>query len=254
MPDLQLSFIEVVNRLKFLNFVKTTSEDQRESRLKGKFKHLCGRIYSQYKDQYSPNGHLVKPFKIPSDWQVTVMIDFHLAIEQAVGFYTVDPMGRKYLIDEIWQKLLIPDVAHEIIRKKRQMGWRIDKCYIDPFSKGDDKIAQSRLGQVESAYEIIRKILLKEDIILDVADKAKTSGILLVQEALEGIAGMPTFFVFDHCRRFRYEIKKYIWKDGYPIDEDDHMMENTYRYLITKPRYVSRESLTCKQEPVLGIV
>lgn len=240
------SFESLTDNLKSFRFIRDTSEEKRDSRLLGKFKCLVGRVYKDYKDMHSPLGHLLKPFKVPVDWPVVAMLDFHLAEPQAIGFYAIDTVGRKYVIGEVWKNLNPRQLADEIIRAKKEKTWRIEKAYIDPLSKGDSKSLKNRFGCVEDTFDIIKRALTPHEILFDVAEKDKKSGIVNVQTELSGVNGLPALFVFDDCARHRFEFKRYTYEDGKPIDKDDHMMENLYRYTLTAPKYISLEDANPK--------
>ena len=130
--------------------------------------------------------HTCEEFKIPTDWPIVPMIDFHPCIEQAVGFYAVDKPGWKYVVDEIWEHLSPEEIADEIIRRKISNAWRIERVFIDPYSKGDNKMMTNRMPNLQNAYSIIESKLMAHGILLDVALKDKSSGIANVKTWLMG--------------------------------------------------------------------
>lgn len=175
-------------------------------------------------------------FKIPTDFPVVAMIDYHACIEQAVGFYAFDKPGYKYVIDEIWEKLIPApeEIADEIIRRKIANGWRLESAYIDPFSVGAHKMVQNRGVNLQDAFSVIEARLSRHDIVLYIADKDKKSGIENVRGWLKGVNGLPTLRIFKKCKRHIYEMKKWELDDnGKPADKDDHMCENIYRVSLT---------------------
>ena len=145
------------------------------------------------------------------------MIDFHPCIEQAVGFYAVDKPGWKYVVDEIWEHLSPEEIADEIIRRKISNAWRIERVFIDPYSKGDNKMMTNRMPNLQNAYSIIESKLMAHGILLDVALKDKSSGIANVKTWLMGQNKMPSLKIFKKCKRHIYEMKKWeIDENGNP--------------------------------------
>lgn len=226
-------------------------ENTRKARLEGEWYSGQGKVF----DEFNYDLHTCDEFKIPTDYPVVAMIDFHPCIEQAVGFYAVDKPGWKYVIDEIWEHLSPEEIADEIIRRKAANAWRLDRVFIDPYSKGDNKMMTNRMPNLQDAYTIIKHRLMLHGILLDVAIKDKNSGIANVKKWLMGANKMPSLKIFKKCTRHIYEMKK-LQKDenGKPEDKDDHMVENIYRYSLTGTQYTDPQVFKRKFEPTMAAV
>ena len=235
---------ELINKLKILRFIKDIDPSEVPSRIFGEFKSLVGRILKEY----DRDIHVIKTFKIPTDWPVTAMIDLHLNKEQAVGFYAVDKTERRYVIEEIWEHLSPEETADVIIREKKRNSWRLDYAEIDPLAKGDSAYIKNRLGdEAKDSFNIIFEKLLAHGIILTVSSKDKDSGIRNLQNWLSGPNKMPSLFFFDSLQSANggyghlFEILRWVYdENGKPIKLNDHFMEILYRYtlkgvLYTKP-------------------
>lgn len=244
-------YILLCQRLKSLRFVKDCSEENRETRLKGKPKSLIGKIYSDFKAQYSPFGNLVKAFKVPTDWPVVAMIDWHPAERQAIGFMAVDQLNRDYTVDEVWEHLGNEEIADEVIRRK-QAGMRISKAYIDKLSKGDTKGNRNRWGNETSSFMIIEKRLRKHGIVLHEQSRARDSGVKIIKSKLSQPNKIPCFFVFDTCKRHQFEVKRYIYTDGKYPDTDDHFMQNWYAYAMVGLKYTPVVNAKAKYETAVA--
>jgi hypothetical protein len=71
-----------------------------------------------------------------------------------------------------------------------------------------------------------------------VASKDKESGIQNIKTWLRGPNGMPTVYIFDTCERHFFEVQRWVFDDnGKPMKENDHFMENFYRYTLTGAKY-----------------
>ncbi len=225
-----------ISKLKILKFIKDIDPSDVPPRVFGQFKSLVGRVLKEF----DTNIHVVKPFLIPTDWPVTVMIDFHLSTPQAVSYWAVNKQDIHWCIAETWKNLNADGIADDIIRKMKFYGWKIEDAFIDPLSKGDTAYMRNALGSdIQDTYSQIEEKLSEHGITLHIASKDKESGIKNLQSWLKGVSGLPTMFVFDDCDRFKFEVMRWTFDDnGKPAkDGYDHMMENAYRYTLTGAKY-----------------
>ena len=147
------------------------------------------------------------------------------------------------------------EIADEIIRRKIANAWRIERVFIDPYSKGDNKMMTNRMPNLQDAYSIINNKLMAHGILLDVALKDKSSGIANIKTWLMGANKMPSLKIFKKCKRHTYEMKKLeIDENGKPEDKDDHMVENIYRYSLTGTVWSDPQMFTKKIEIPLAAV
>lgn len=228
------SLHENISKLKILKFIKDIDPADVPPRVFGQFKSLVGRVLKQF--DYTV--HAVKPFKVPTDWPVTVMIDFHLSTPQAISYWAVNKQDIHYCVKETWQNLSAAEIADDIIRKKLAV-FRIENAFIDPLSKGDTAYVRNMLGSdIKDAFSTIYDKLGEHGITLRVASKDKDSGVKNVQEWLRGPNGLPTCYVFNDCDRHLFEVQRWVFDEhGKPIKENDHFMENWYRYSLTGAKY-----------------
>jgi len=231
-----LDKIEKLVELKILKFVKDIDPADVPPRVFGQFKSLVGRVLKEF----DSNIHLIKPFEVPTDWPVTVMIDFHLSVPQAINYFAVNRQDIHYLIHEVFKNLSAEEIADDIIRMKKSKAWNIKRVFIDPLSKGDTSYMRNQLGtNIRDTYSIIEEKLSHHGITLYVASKDKESGIKNIQTMLKGVNGLPTLYIFDNCERWIFEVHRWVFDDdGKPAkDGFDHMQENTYRYSLTGTTY-----------------
>ena len=220
------------SKLKILKFIKDIDPADVPPRVFGQFKSLVGRVLKQFDD----NIHMIKPFDVPTNWPVTVMIDFHLSKPQAVSYWAVNKQDVHYCIREVWKNLSAEEIADDIIRCLKGFAWKIENVFIDPLSKGDTSYMKNMLGSnIRDSFSIIEEKLAEHGITLYVASKDKDSGIKNIQTWLKGVNGLPTCYLFDTCERHLYEVGRWVFDDqGKPSkDSDEHFMENWYRYTLT---------------------
>lgn len=225
---------EEIAKLRILKFIKDIDPDDVPPRVFGHFKSLVGRVLKEFND----NIHVIEPFKAPTDWVITPMIDFHLSKPQAVSYWAVNKQEIHYCIAEVWQNISADEIADDIIRRKLA-GWRIEDAFIDPLSKGDTAYVKNMLGtNVQDSFSIIHDKLSHHGMTLHVATKDKDSGIKNIQSWLKGVNGLPTCYIFNTCERHLFEVKRWVFdEDMKPAKENDHFMENWYRYTLTGASY-----------------
>jgi hypothetical protein len=225
-----------VSKLKILKFIKDIEPEDVPPRVFGEFKSLVGRVLKDF----DYNMHVIKPFDVPANWPVTVMVDFHLSTPQAISYWAVDERDMHYCVGETWEHYSADQIADDIIKKIRTKGWKIKEAFIDPLSKGDTQYILNRLGSDQrDTFSILYDRLLEHGITLMVGSKDKESGVKNMQTWLRGPNNMPTVFLFETCTRHIYEVQRWVWDDkGKPSkDASDHFMENWYRYTLAGVRF-----------------
>lgn len=215
-------------------------ENEKIPRIQGGWINLIGLVWPGFK----PDTHIIDDFRIPTDWPVVPLIDFHPAKPQAISFYSTDPQQRWYVIDEIWSHMPAEQTADEIIRAKMSNAWKITDAFIDPLSKGDVAYIKQRGIEIEDAYTVIKERLWRHGIDLHVATKDKSSGIVNVEKLLLGPNNLPLLFFFRSLvnkikdEGHIWEIQRWTYdEDQKPKDENDHFMENLYRMTLTGIKY-----------------
>ena len=220
--------------LKMEKFLKDVDEDERPTRFLGCFKSLVGLICKEFEEDVN----VIDDFKVPTDWPVVAGIDLHLKLKMAIGFYATDKPGNDYVIGEVWENLDPLGVADAIIRFKKLYSLDLNGAFIDPLAKGDSAYVKNRLGEVEDSYTIIERRLASAGIELIAGSKDKNSGIRNIRNGLKGVNKRPTLFILRKCVRHIFEIKRWVYdEDETPKKENDHMMENLYRYTLFGNKY-----------------
>lgn len=116
------------------DFASKLTEDEKEARLHGRFKHLSGLIYKELK----PSIHFIEPFDIPKDWTRYCAMDYHSRMPCAMVWIAVDPKGTCYVYDELWIDKTVKDIAEVI--KAKENGDTIRARFIDSISATPDRI------------------------------------------------------------------------------------------------------------------
>lgn len=212
------------------SFEATLNEEEKEARLKGKQLQYQGLVYKEFSWANhvltsAPEGwrDLQTP---PADWNIHVSMDVHAQTPNAFVFLAVSPLGTCVVYDAIFLRTTIDDMA-SIVKTRLEGRWsQLRRLIIDPIAYQTDPVHRTSI-----ATELKRRGLW----MLQPAAKAKASGIIKFKSVL---ATPNQFFVTSPCKRWLWEIQRYIFdKENQPRDADDHMMEATYRLFLPHPLY-----------------
>lgn len=232
-------------------YLAELSDEERETRRHGIPLQFAGLVYKQYSDAV----HMMQ--RVPNGWDdydqpsleetVYVYMDPHPQTPTHVMFVCVGVDGRRYIFNELWTRDNSTEIARsirKIIGARQVMWYKGDPCMFN-----EDKMSGTCWASD----------FAQEGIFFERAIKDPSRGIKEAQKALETFDhnGMPTWMVSPYCKRFRWEIKRFHWKDGEnkPVDKDDHAMENFYRAVLDKPQYVKRnddDDKEIKDAPIDG--
>lgn len=224
------------------------TEEDKQARVYGKFQHLTGLVFKTF----TRKVHMKKPFlPKPADFMVMELLDPHPRNPDAVQWVAIDPKGRKFVIDELFEKFSsVEEMAYKIKQKGSQ--YRIVRRKADPSawtpasSDRSDVTLASRLAELGLFYTQ--------------ASKQRTMGIQLIQDALfyqaNEVNGQleyqqePMLYVFESCPRTIWEFEHWQYNEysgkgadkkdqsERPQDKDDHMMENLGRALLDEPSFI----------------
>lgn len=225
-------------------FSKTLRPEEREARLKGIPSYMSGLVLPEF----NRNKH-VRPVakKVPLDWVLDIMIDFHPSKPWAVLFKATDKRGFHYVIDEIWESGSWKAIGEEIVRRIKRLGLRVNVIGIDPLAKGDKN---SDL-QEESVFDKMADLFAAYDYSLHVASKDKEGGIHILRDLLETENEMTALFIWNKCKRTVYEAEGWMYDDqGRPQKKDDDMMECLYRLCLLNTEWVPLDDEDDYEKPI----
>lgn len=189
------------------------TEEMKEARLYGRFRHLAGRVYKEFDEAV----HVIPESKLPEkrNWPVWFVLDPADRREQHGIWFTVDPMGTMYVFDEYVQKGTIAETSKNIL--KREIAMRIDPLQVirilDP-NKGNTPSAVTGLKLVD---EFARHAVY---FLADVNDD-QTLGHLAVSERLHWDKTKPLsstnapklYFVKEKTKNTVKQLLSYVWDD-----------------------------------------
>lgn len=201
-----------------------------DARKYGKFSEGAGLVYPEFDESV----HVIRPFKIPPEWQEVISIDPGLHNPLSAHWYCVDWDGNIYVVAEHFASGKDIDFHAAAIKAiSAKLGWKTD-------SKGrisaliDSAANQRTLASSKSVAELFcdRGITVNANVNKDVF-----AGISRVKTFLKRDNGEPDIYIFDNCVNMISEFKTYFWASGdVPVKRDDHCMDELRYFIMSRPK------------------
>lgn len=214
-------------------FEDSLTDDEKQCRLYGLDLSLAGLVYKEF----DWDKHVLKTpplgwsaySKPPKLYTVHLRIDPHPQTPHAVLFCAVAPGGQLFFYDEIFEQTSIKNLTSMIY--SRLHGNYLASVCCDPFAWINSPTGATIAEEFANCGLLVEK-----------ATKDLRGGIIAVKEALS----KPGYLNFSpHLRETLWEFTHYSWdKENKPIDKDDHMMENLYRFVIDRINFVDTSRFT----------
>jgi phage terminase large subunit len=219
------------------------SEDRIKREIMGSFDAFEGMVYHEFRRDI----HVVKPFRIPDNWERHIRIDHGYRNPAAVVFSAISPDGEVYVYREMYEReWLINELVQGNRKEKKigiaqriQQGEKFTTAKIDPSTKARRGAtgASDFDEYVKHWPETFPPLgLAKNDVQVGI-DRVKS--YLKVHPKLK----RPMLFIFDTCTNLLEEITTYRYpnlkpnqegkraENEKPIKVDDHALD-ALRYLI----------------------
>ena len=206
------------------DFESRLTEDEKEARIHGKFRHLVGRVYKEF----DPAIHLLdqRPEDLfGKDWKhypVYFVLDPHDRRPHCGIWAKVDPFGTIYVFAEIEHKATVKDLSKEILKREILMGIKSSEVHriLDP-NKGRTPTAVTGLRLVDdfAKHAVYFTTSVNDDIIM---------GHLAVAEKLMwdkryplDMTNKPKLFFFREGTKSTVRmIQSYVWDDWKGSEKD----------------------------------
>ena len=201
--------------------------EERDARIFGMYRHLSGRIYPQFSDK---NIQEIEP---EEKWPIWEGIDPHAAKPHAWMQVAIDPNGRLIIFNEIFEKIIISELAEKIV-KKREIDTdnpfmdkrRVLGCVLDTPGKiggwdGED-----------SPVDILKRHGIST--IIPSKHGKKDEWIQTIQYLLD----CGKIIVHPRCKRVIREFNSYRRSaKGDIVKEDDDMMDILGYIIMQNPKF-----------------
>lgn len=214
------------------------TDDEKEARLHGRFKHLSGVIYKNF----DPAVHVISAEKVRIDsrWPVYFVLDPADRRPHHGIWARVDPFNNIYIIDEIVFKGTILDTSKEILKRE---------LYNKIVSNDVIRILDPNKGETPSAVSGLK---LKEEFakhavyFLTNVNDDLTLGHLAVSERLSYDKEKPLsstnhpklFFVKESTKECVRQLQLYVWDDWIGRSKDNRSAKE-------KPKDVHKDMPDC---------
>ena len=194
-------------------FSESLSEEEKEARLHGKFRHLSGLVFKEF----DPEIHIWHNPKAAKHWTTYFAIDPHPRTPTACLWLSVDEQDQLYVVDELWlPEMTAGEIANAI--KSQEVNHPSRFKYIDPAMDKDNELA--------GGFNI-RRELMKYGVACSRANNDFDYGVGKIREALRPRfiplfnTSIPRLRIAAHCKHLIYEFQHYIW-DEYTMRPEDH--------------------------------
>lgn len=194
-------------------FEENLTEDEKEARLHGRFKHLVGRVYKNFDTAIHVLSE--KNVKLDKRWPVYFVLDPADRRPHHGLWARVDPFGTVYIVDELVYKGTILECSKEILKREILNGIQPSEVIriLDP-NKGETPSAVSglKLKQEFAKHAVYFTTKVNDDV---------TLGHLAVAERLGYDKSKPVsatnhpklFFIKENTRECVRQLMSYVWDD-----------------------------------------
>ena len=176
---------------------------------------------------------------IKPDWIIDISIDYHPSKEIYILFMATTPYDIKYIIHEIispyGERMGLEWMQKVIIDTIKKYNLRINRICIDPLSKG--------FGEGITVYDKLSDYLASFGYPLEVANKNKDDGIIMLNDLLNNKGGTPRLYFYTDALpksmrqikgwRFEYNDKR----EAKAAKVDDDAPECLYRLALLDTKY-----------------
>lgn len=201
------------------------SADEASMRIDGNFKFLSGLVYREFIKEYSPEGHLVKPFRVPRHWPRFRAIDWGNAHPTVCLWGAIDQDEVLYIYREYVQsRLSVQKHTENILRLSA--GERYNRnTVIDPSCFNRNQSNAASIADEFKKFGLICRPGIR------VAAVGEQATIQRVKRRLEGKApdDGPMLRVFDNCEHLIWEFRRWKHKtdrEGRPLGSDSYEDKN----------------------------
>jgi hypothetical protein len=224
------------------------TEEEKETRIKGRFFHLTGLVYKTYSSIHRVRRMGVwKDGVIPANWNLWMHIDTHPRTPHHAIWVAIAPNNIAYVCGAIQC-----DHPTNSIERMVEQIFDYEKRFLGHVGHVERIIdASAQINNPVTGTSIFDEFW-ERDIRCRVGIKDPNGGILLVQNRLhfdEEAKVFPTLYFMDDLTGVHDELQRYVWDDWtkrtgqlrtekqIPRDKDDHYIEGMHRIFLANPQY-----------------
>ena len=224
------------------DYVPTLLESYPEELVKryieGQWEVFEGQIYPEFHRE----SHVIKPFKIPQEWEKIVAIDYGMVNPTCALWAAIDYDGNVFIYDEYYQAGVVSQHAEAILEKSK--GQEIKEWFIDPSTASKTREKEGMPWSVLEEFEDYGLYPFP-------ANRERLAGINRIKEFLRldnnrrnpltNEQPAPRLYIFATCTNLLWEFPQYQWRKMRGAvernapeaarDFNDHAMD-ALRYII----------------------
>lgn len=230
-------------------FENILTEDEKETRIHGKFFHLKGIVYKEFNQDI----HVLRDFLYEPNYPVICVLDPHDRLPHWIIWAMIDRINDVFVMYELVKEGTISQLAGMLRATEKYFGWNVVKRIIDPNF--------GRKPLLSTGMSVIQE-LAKNRCYFTEADDNKEAGRLVVKEYLHYDLKKPidinnkpkVFFVGDKTPRTIHSVRNLQhdeWKGGQDRDpkeetkpKDEHGADTIRYLLISRPQFSMPEVFT----------
>lgn len=229
----------------YVKQLEALPEKLRKAYLYGDWNIFEGQVFEDFindKEHYEDGKytHVIKPFNIPSDWNITRSFDWGYARPFSCGWWACNHDGRVYRILEYYGCRGEPDVGVKLV--PNEVFAKIHEIETEhPLLRGKHirGVADPAIWDAQTG-ESIADTAAKHQLFFDKADNSRIAGLMQLHYRLRfDKNGYPMMYVFENCKDFIRTIPLLTYDEHTPEDvnsgEEDHIYDETRYYLMSRP-------------------
>lgn len=233
----------LANDPQYVQRLASMPEAEKKALLYGDWDSFSGQVFIEWKNDSShyldrKNTHVIKPFKIPSDWAIWCGYDHGYSRPFSVGWYAVDHDRRMYRIREYYGCNGTPNTG--VLLEPTFIARKIKEIEADdPNLKGRTihRVGDPAIWGTQGP-ESIGALFERERVYFEKADHARLDGLMQCHHRLSfDDNGIPMFYVFDTCKHFIRTVPNLVYDESNveDIDSDgeDHIYDE-WRYVCMR--------------------
>ena len=242
----------------YLTRLASMPEAERKALLYGNWDSFSGQVFTEWindPDHYQDRKytHVIKPFKIPSDWAIWCGLDWGYSRPFSVGWYAVDRERRLYRIREYYGCTGTPNTGLKL--EPSEVARNIKTIETEDPNLKDRKIY--RVGDPaiwgSDGTESIGALFERERVYFEHGDHARIDGKMQVHHRLAfDDNGYPLLYVFDTCKHFIRTVPNLVYDESnvedIDTDGEDHIYDEL-RYVCMKNPIAPRPQAARKPKP-----
>lgn len=208
-------------------FESKLTEEERETRMHGKFRYLAGRIWKEWDREVHTfdrriwikgKNNVVVDGQPPQHWPRMMLVDPHDRNPHAILWVTCDETGNYKAYRECWiANTTIDDIVREIKRVETNARETVQVRIMDP-NFGPKKYGNSGLTVRDEFEQAGRRINL--NLRFNFGDDRKEIGRNAFAQLLKydikkplSLLNHPIFTACDDLKEFIYQVEHYIWDE-----------------------------------------